>query len=517
MSVGFQKACQFLVLPLPSMLSFLRGLKEIPRGVWFLLVAETIFRFSFFGVVGVFTSVAKDEERWSLLDTEAALAFSLFYGAVWLSCVPGGLLADWLRRPLVVMAAGGILYCLGLWFVPTPSGGWVLLPLLSAAIGFGCLRPVISTLLGDQFGRYVLTDLLLKESVIAAPEDRASLEQLAYLVGREFKTEEDFLRALDAKLAGGGLVKSARKKLVAAAYVPQPKDPLRKAFFAWSYIATNVGALCGFLFAPALIDELGLTRTAHTLGLAGLAAAGIVLASFPWLRVAPVPKEADFANGTVDRANPAWRRWVLVVTVVWVASFWLIYNRTHDRVVFQAASINHQILFTNWQLQPNQFQFLNPLFVIILTPFLRLRYFSFEPDSMLVGYVFLVLFISLTLVLQLFIVNGLTPLSDWLVATYGLATIAEIFLAIPANNYFYNITSHRRARSMGLGFAAIGLGELVGAALNGWWGKLFPNESEETVNIWIFAALAGLAVIVMSTLLLALRTARGRSFFRNGT
>lgn len=466
-------------------------MQQIPRSVWALLLAETLFRYSFFGVVGIFTTTAT--KTWGLTPTGAALSFSLFYATAWIACIPGGWLADRVRRRVLVAPVGGILYFAGLClagFCPRCAPYAIVL----FALGFGCLRPLLSTLLGDQFepGKYVLN------------ETTTSVDNLAPPRGKEFDTREELRQSL---VTSHEMSDEVVNDLLQRAYDPR-QEGLKKAFFAWSYIATNVGALVGFMLTPVLKTGLGVPCTLEVLGATGFAASLIILSSSRWLRIIPPSNQESHDPPTEGSAAASSLRWRLAVTILCVASFWLVYNRTHDRVLIQAADIvkpDDGFSVLGWTLKPDQLQALNPFFIILLTAPLRRRFPSSDLDSMLVGYYFLIAFIVVTLALQVLIASASAVNIFSLILSYGLVSVAEVFLAVPASHTFYNLSRSRRALSMGLLFASIGVGELASAALNWCWTMFFPSATAWN-NVGFFLLLTAIALIAT----LSLFALRGR-------
>src|SRR4051812_2982687 len=120
-------------------------LRQIPKSVWILLLAETFLRYGFFGLVGVFTTVAGETK--SLTVAEARTWFHCFYAASWLCCILGGYISD---LPAVgkirTAVVGGILYFIGLSLLSSEALPGIFAGILLAALGFGAMRPSISAL-----------------------------------------------------------------------------------------------------------------------------------------------------------------------------------------------------------------------------------------------------------------------------------------------------------------------------------------------------------------------------------
>jgi dipeptide/tripeptide permease len=311
---------------------------------------------------------------------------------------------------------GGVCYGLGLWLFAPQLSPWLIVAFFLFAIGFGCLRPLLTSLLGDQFD-------------------------------------------------------------------PETQKEQQLTFFAWSYVATNLGAFFGFLCGPPLKEKAGVIWAARTLGTFGLISAVIVLAISQRLVIRP-PTATDSANGSKRQ----WRH--LIGTFACVACFWLVYNRTHDRILEQAGDIG--LLRGNFTKE--QLQALNPLFIIFLMPFLR-PLFSRSSDlqTMLFGFRWMVAFIAFTTLIQFLIALQVWH-SIWLiVASYGLASVAEIFLVPPALHYFHQFSGNRRALKMGLFYSSIGAGEVAGAGLSYSWSRMFPIDTPWT-KLCYFVTLAVLAV-----------------------
>lgn len=394
--------------------------RQIPKSVWILLLAETCLRYGFFGLVGVFTTVAGDMR--ALTPTQARTCFHFFYAASWLCCILGGYVSDLPGIGKIRTAViSGILYFVGLSLLSSEALPGLFVGILLTAIGFGGMRPTISALMGDQFD--------------------------------------------------------------------STQDHLRKAFFGWSYVATNLGALFGFLYTSRLVSKVGVINAAYILGASGLLAALLLFSFRGWFRTVPAPAR----DGEQDRriALPSFG------VVFCIAVFWCLYNQTHSSIVQQAKAMDRWLFGVNWNAET--FQALNPLFVIFFTPLFgyliglstkRGGKFG-DLRQMSLGYLFVLPVILISIALQLSINSGALPSSLWLILIYFLATVAEIFLAIPSLHYFYFASNNSKGTSLGLFYASIGLGELFSTLINSGWNYFHLGANLGETGYFILLGLLG--------------------------
>jgi dipeptide/tripeptide permease len=278
-----------------------------------------------------------------------------------------------------------------------------ILPLyLSSVIGFSatntttiysCFKmacyclPLLGGFLGDRFGRYWVivgfsVPYVAGHFILGIPDQIALFIALALLAG------------------GSGVIKPNISTLMGHTYdVQRPGNlQLRSAAFQWFYFSINVGAVISQVAIPRIRTSQGYATAFQ----------------FPaWLMVASLlifalgkPFYARQERSRVP-ASPEerGRQWQILfqlfgifalIVFFWVAyeqndSLWVFFNRDYvqltvpgvDSLIERFGSVPwlRNVLEFLQRLDPDQIQFLNPLFVLILIPFFIWLFRKLDPNT----------------------------------------------------------------------------------------------------------------------------------------
>ncbi len=137
-------------------LSFIKEIKDHPRGLTTLFFTELWERFSFYGMRAILvlyliseTSSENPGLGWS--NSEAIQLYGWYTALVYLACVPGGVIADRYISQKNAVTLGGGLLCLGHLSLAIPSIFFFFFGLFLIIIGVGLLKPSISSLVGNLY------------------------------------------------------------------------------------------------------------------------------------------------------------------------------------------------------------------------------------------------------------------------------------------------------------------------------------------------------------------------------
>jgi POT family proton-dependent oligopeptide transporter len=127
-----------------------------PRGLAVLFGTEMWERFSFYGLQGIlltFLTASVLRNGLGLADTVAVPIASLYSGAVYLTSLPGGWLADRVLGARRAVLIGGVVIMCGhiSMAVPVDGAGLVFFGLFLVVVGSGLLKPNISVMVGRLY------------------------------------------------------------------------------------------------------------------------------------------------------------------------------------------------------------------------------------------------------------------------------------------------------------------------------------------------------------------------------
>lgn len=132
------------------------GLAGHPRGLPTLFFTELWERFSYYGMraILVLYMVAPVAQGGLGFDTKhAASIYGTYTMSVYLTALPGGMIADrWLGARLAVLLGGIVIAC-GHFSMVFHSMAFFYLGMVLIAVGTGLLKPNISAMLGNLYGK----------------------------------------------------------------------------------------------------------------------------------------------------------------------------------------------------------------------------------------------------------------------------------------------------------------------------------------------------------------------------
>jgi POT family proton-dependent oligopeptide transporter len=287
-----------------------------------------------------------------------------------------------------------------------------------------CL-PLVGGFLGDRLGRYWVivgfsVPYVLGHFILGIPNHVALFIALALLAG------------------GSGVIKPNISTLMGHTYdVKRPGNKqLRSAAFQWFYFSINVGALISILAMPWI-------RTRYSYAIAFQFPAWLMVGSLVTFALGKpfyAPQERSRTRYTPEeRHQQRQTLFRLLGIFALIVFFWTPYEQNDSLWVY--FNRDYVQLTVPWlgglHLDPDQIQFLNPLFVLILIPFFIWLFKLLDPDvrvftpmnKILLGFMFTAAASG--------IMSGagfLTQASDakvsilWAASAYVILTVGEVLL-----------------------------------------------------------------------------------------
>ncbi|MGV9768418.1 peptide MFS transporter [Microbacterium sp. NPDC003461] len=429
-----------------------------PLGLFTLFTTELWERFSYYGMRAILLLylTAEMAEGGLGLDTATGQALVAIYGTgVYLLTIAGGWLADRIIGARRSVLYGGVVIASGHVVLAIPGAGFSFAGVALVAIGTGLLKANVSSMVGELYER--------------EDERRDSAFSIFYMginIGSFFSPFiVGFVRGLWGFHAGF-LVAAVGMAIAVAFYIggrralggagdtpPNPiaRDEWPKVIRLFAVVIAGLAVLA--VIASLVSGGFGMTTLVDTLSYAAF--------------VAPVAAFAVMYRS--PKVTAPERRRLLAYIPLFVAAmlFWMIFEQAATTLTTYAAERTELNVF-GIPLQPEFFQSMNPLSIIILSPvfaWLWLRThdrpalpYKFAIGLLLAGVSFLVLSAGAALA------GGDRTPALLLIGVYVIQTLGELFLS-PVGLAATTLLAPRafRGQAMGLWFLAPAAGTAITA------------------------------------------------------
>ncbi len=432
------------------------GFRGHPKGLLTLFMTEMWERFSFYGMRAIllFYMVApvaagglgmSDEGAGSLLGT--------YIMAVYLACIPGGAIADkWLgaRRSVLI---GGIVIAMGHFVMAFHGMAMFYLGLTLIVTGTGLLKPSISNMLG---GLYTGKEDPRRDTGFSIFYLGINVGAFLAPIACGFLAQHDWFKGW---LANRGF------------------DP--NSSWHWGFAAAGIGMVFGLLQFILFRKRFGNTG---------------------------LPIKRNAASAAADRLTASdWKRMGAIgILFVFSVLFFAVYEQGSSSLGFFADRLtDNHVPLLGWSFPSSFYQSINPLFIVLLTPFfswLWKRLGKNEPSSP-TKFAFGLLFVSLAIGVMVFAAlsaasGKVTPL--WLCAFFFLECVGEMCLS-PVG--LSTVTKLAPARFTGLMLGVWFLASALGGKLAGILASFFKGDTQTMVVLFGSMALAGLLAAGLLALL----------------
>lgn len=482
--------------------------KDHPKGLYVLFFTEMWERFGFYTVLSIFVLYLQENFHWS--DAAVGNIYGLFIAATFFLPLFGGMVSDRLLGYGRTILLGIIVSCIGyaLLALPTSQPALLFTALSVIAIGNGLFKPNTYIIVGNLYSR---TDGSLKDAAFnifymginlgafLAPIAAASTKNfmiehyhftlahaynaafgvasfgllIGIIIFLSFKKHYKYAdyRSKEKGKDGVVLTKVQEKERITALliifaiiiffWMTYYQNGYTLTLFAKNYTVTRVDRLTYLLFDPlSLLSILALILFLSTA-----------------LRKNSSVKSKTFSG-------------IVSVTAIIILMFKLRFLPAQNPI------------------SPESFQSFNPLFILFLTPILVafwgwLNRRSIEPSSP--GKIGLGMFITgLSFTIMLFAAVGLPSVHNaaaagfarvtpyWLISSYFVITVAELFLSPMGISFVYKVAPPRMKGAMMGGWFA---GQAIGSYLAGFVGRFYASW-----ELWQFFLLLIITSLVSASL-----------------
>lgn len=451
------------------------GLWGHPNGLTTLFFTELWERFSYYGMRAILMlyMVAALADGGMGLDTRtAATIYGVYTSSVYVTSIPGGLIADKFLGAKMCILIGGSIIALGHFTLAIHSiyafyGG-----LLLIILGTGLLKPNISTLLG---------------SLYSADDDRRDAGFSIFYMGIN-------IGAALSPLVCGYLAQSEQFKNYIVGYGFKASDS-----WHFGFAAAGVGMIIGlahFLVQYKRLGAKGAKPVKSAGGTASKMAAG---------------QSADGENAGGDTASVSveklpltkqeWNRLgAIAILFCFAALFWAVYEQDGSSLNLFADKLT-DCSVAGWNFPSSWFQTLPAVYCIILAPTFSVlwvkmgRHQPSSPAKFAIGLALLGAGIAIMVPASLLAANGkVSPL--WLVFSYLLQVLGEMCLSPVGLSTVTKLAPARFASStMGMWMLATACGNFLAGYLAG-----FFDENSTTTLITMFGYMGGFLFLAAAIL-----------------
>ena len=440
-----------------------------PAGLGSLFFAEMWERFSYYGMRAILILFLVDQVNnggMGLEAGEAAAIYGLYTAGVYIMALPGGWVADkfWGAKKSIIV--GGTVIMLGhiLLAISSDMRSIFFTGLFCIAVGTGLLKPNISSMVGSLYDKNDIGGRDAGFSMFYMGINLGAIlggfvvgylgESINWHLGfgaaavAMFLGLLNFMFASKRSLAGKGEIPP---RLATAALIAQP--PTHKGLTL--IISAAFLGLVGIL---AAIGKIDLSNAVGWAGAMGIIIVGIAVAFF--LNI--------FLAGGLT-ANEKKRMLVLAVLFFGAALFWSGFEQAGSSLSIFASDMT-QRQFGETEVPASWFQNLNPLFIIILTPFIAKFWMMQQAKGRTIsvftkfGLALILLGVGYWILVPAakIGVTGAKVSFMFLTMTYLVHTIAELLLSPVGLSTFSRLAPERFTNQlMGFWFVAASLGNLM--------------------------------------------------------
>ncbi|MGQ8364630.1 peptide MFS transporter [Glaciecola sp. 1036] len=469
-----------------------------PLGLSTLAFTEMWERMSYYGMRGllvVFMVLAVQEGGFGLTEQSANAIYGLYTGSVYFTGLLGGWIADRLIGGQKAVWYGGIIIMFGHISLAIPGTNTFFLGLILVVLGTGLLKPNIGAMVGqlykdeDQRRDSGYTIYYLGINIGSA---------IGGFVCGLMQVKYGYHAAFGAAAVGMGLgliqYRLTSKNIEAVFDKPTVKMSSKAVTLSWSVIFSlllvlaivTVMAMMGSL----VIDPLAITGSIAT----------IVFSIFLIYFV------VIFLKG---KLNPTEKRNVGALFLICIASicFWAGFEQAGSSFNFFAEN-NTDRMLGDFEIPTQWFQSLNPIFIIVLSPFFAALWVNLgkrmiQPSYSVKCAIGLIIMASGFFVMffaAMLAADSMKVAPMWLVTTYFLHTVGELCLSPVALSAVSKLSPRRFAgQLMGVFILTYSIGSLAAGLLaglvNAGEGKVEPSIY---LQVGLFGTTAGIILYLIS-------------------
>jgi POT family proton-dependent oligopeptide transporter len=452
-----------------------------PRGLSTLFFTEMWERFSYYGMRALlilFMTASVATGGLGFDTAKAGAIYGTYVALAYLTSLPGGWIADRFLGQRRSTLYGGVVIILGHMSLAIPSRVTFYLGLLLVVTGTGLLKPNVSTMVGELYGR---------------DDERRDAGFSIFYMGIN-------LGAFTAPLLCGWLAQSGQFRGILASFGISPATS-----WHWGFAMAAVGMFFGlvqYLAGWKYLGEAGMypvkpessesyARQRRQLTI-GLAVVGVVIALLAAGAATGMATAEGVANGvgvfllvttvlffvwlfTVAKWTREERNRLVVVLVLFLAAsvFWSVFEQAGSTLNLFADRDTRTEAF-GYDFPPSWFQSLNSLFLILLAPVFAWIWIKLgkkdptSPTKFTLGLVFVAAGFAILVFAAKQAEQGVLVSPLWLTATYLLHTIGELCLSPVGLSAMTRLAPARIAGlTMGVWFLATSVGNYLGGRVGG--------------------------------------------------
>tara|TARA_B110000008_G_scaffold274090_1_gene309348 strand:+ start:3335 stop:4798 length:1464 start_codon:yes stop_codon:yes gene_type:complete len=473
-------------------------IKDHPEGLKVLFLTEMWERMSYYGMRGLlvlFMTASLTDGGLDFDNMSASAIYGIYASAVYLVALPGGWIGDRILGQQKAILIGGIIISLGHFTLVLPSLNTFYLGLLFVVLGTGLLKPNISAIVG---GLYEQNDSL-RDSGFTLFYMAINIGSIlgfficGYL-GEKVGWHYGFGAAGLGMLFGLFQFITNKNKLNKVGYLPvinnSEKKQKRDIILVLSCIATIFIISASGLMGLWVLDPVPLAK------ILSLIITGITVFYFIYI--------LTYGKLSIEE----FRRVILIIFLFFGAAlFWSGFDQAGSSFnIFAYEYTDRNIL--GWQYPASWLQILNPVFVVILSPFMAAMWmflgkkmmnpnlpFKFGMGLIFMAIGFLIIAFAAELALRQNLVGA-----QWLLLTYLFHTIGELMIS-PIGLAAISRLSPKRfiGQMMGVWFLASSLGAIIAGILSGEATELGLQSMPSLFNkVFLISSISGLTLILIS-------------------
>ena len=474
-----------------------------PRGLATLFFTEMWERFSFYGMRALlllYMTAAASAGGLGLSDRQGGAVYGLYTAAAYLSCLPGGWIADRLLGARRSVFWGGVLISLGNFALAVPAGMAVFyLGLLLISLGTGMLKTNCSSLVGELYKGESGSRRDAAFSIYYVGINLGAMSPLIVgTIGETVGFRWGFLASGIGMVLGLIQYHLSGKWLGDAGLTPHPAPP-RERQRAQRILQGSL-VLLGLI---VLLAMLGLVRmdVVQLAGATGAAMIAIAIAFF----------------GSVllfGRLSSAEKKSVAVIAIFFVcaALFWAGYEQAGSTLNLFARDHTDRSflgsLFPSGEHPVSWYQIAQAIFVLVFAPVFAWIWVSLgrrgrDPSAgakfglglLQLGMSFLVMMVAAQIVLR----TGHRVLPGWLIFTYLLQTTGELCLSpIGLSNVTKLAPRRYSSQMMGTWFLGAAIGNLAAGLIGGEVASGLADMPAQFLRMAMVGAVSGCIMLLLA-------------------
>ncbi|MBA6411873.1 peptide MFS transporter [Parahaliea sp. F7430] len=483
-----------------------------PKGLSTLFFTEMWERMSYYGMralLVLFMTASIQEEGLAFTVAASTAIYGLYTGAVYFLGLPGGWIADRLLGGQRTVWYGGIIIMCGHIVLAVPNDDTFFVGLILVACGTGLLKPNISALVGKLYSE----EDVRRDGGFALYYMGINIGSvLGYTVCGYFGEKIGWHWGFGAAAVGMAIGLIQYRKTIGnlGTVSLKPESPMSEngARIAWRVIAALAAGTAVFTWL-ALSDRVTINPVVVSQYLA------VVFTLIFFLYYGYI-----YFMGELSKVEKK-RMWALFLVCVASACFWSGFEQAGSSLNLFGRDYTQRMI-GSFELPASWFQNVNPMFIIILSPFFAALWINLGKRLVSPSYG-MKCAVGLLIMASGFIVmffaaqaaaEGLKVAPYWLITTYFLHTVGELCLSPVALSAVSKLSPRRFAgQMMGIFVLTYSIGNIIAGLLAG---NFDPNNVQEMPKLYLQIALFSIGVGIIVGLV-SLKAKRWEGFDHKGS